>query len=272
MLVMNPLAFSTLGCPTWSLERIVEAAAEYGYDAIELRGLQDQMDLPLAEPFTPARRQATQRRIEDAGLSVCCVSSSGVVEKANVDHVKAHVELARDLNCPNVRVFGGNLAKDLSHADALARAVQTLRTFGDAALQAGVVIVLETHDAFSTGMQVAELLEATQHPAVFSLWDLHHPYRQGEAPETTHRLLAPTLRHVHIKDGKDGNYTLAGAGDIPLTTMLDLILDNGYQGPLSLEWEKRWKPEIADPEVALPQYVTWLRAYGERPLRPRVPA
>jgi sugar phosphate isomerase/epimerase len=259
---MNPLAFSTLGCPDWTMEQIVEAAVRYGYDALELRGLQTEMDLPKAPPLTPAHRAATRRRIEDAGLSVCCVSSSGVVEKGNLDHVRAHAELARDLGCPLVRVFGGNLDAGLPPADALCRAADTLRGFGDAAAAAGVALVLETHDAFSTGAQVAALLEAAAHPAAFSLWDLHHPYRQGEPIEATYRHLAPTLRHVHVKDGRAGDaYTLMGEGDVPLAAMLDLVLDGGYAGALSLEWEKRWHPEIAEPEVALPQYAAALRAY-----------
>ena len=260
---MNPLAFSTLGCPAWTLDRILQAATEYGYDAIELRGLLDEMDLPLAPPFTPQNRAATRRQIDDSGVAVCCVSSSGVVAKGNIDHVRAHAELARDLGCPLVRVFGGNLPDGVPHAEAVAHAADTLRAFGDAAArEAGVALVLETHDAFSTGTQVAELLAATQHPAVFSLWDLHHPYRQGEAIEDTHRYLAPTLRHIHVKDGRqDGAYTLMGKGDVPLTAMLDLILGGGYTGPLSLEWEKRWKPDIAPPEAAFPQYAQALRAY-----------
>jgi hypothetical protein len=30
---------------------------------------------------------------------------------------------------------------------------------------------------------------------------------------------------------------------------------------LSLEWEKRWHPDIAEPEVAFPQYAALLREY-----------
>ena len=124
-----------------------------------------------------------------------------------------------------------------------------------------MTIVLETHDAFSTGAQVHELITRAAHPAVASLWDLHHPYRQGEAPEETDRYLSPTLRHVHVKDSKDGHYMLLGEGDIPLFPMLDRVLDGGYTGAISLEWEKRWHPEIAEPEVAFPQYAAALRAY-----------
>lgn len=261
---MNTLAFSTLGCPAWDLDRILQAAREYGYGAVELRGYLNDMDLPKAEPFTGENRADTRRRFEDAGVAICCVSSSGVVAQANLDHVKAHAELACDLGAPVVRVFGGSLPEDKPRQEAVARAAETLRTFGDAAQEAGVAIVLETHDAFSTGAQVAELLSATAHPAVFGLWDLHHPYRQGEPIEATHGFMAPTLRHVHVKDGLKGTYTLLGEGDVPVFPMLDLILNGGYDGPISLEWEKRWKPDIADPEVAFPQYATALRTYLEK--------
>lgn len=257
----NALAFSTLGCPEWDIDRILAAARDYGYDAVELRGYLTEMDLPLAAPFAKENRAETRRKFEDAGVAVCCVSSSGVVGKGNVEHVQAHADVARDLNCPCVRVFGGKLPDDVPHEAGVAKFAQTLRAFGDAAQNAGVGIVLETHDSFSTGAQVAELLQATSHPSVFSLWDLHHPFRQGETIGDTDKYLAPTLRHVHVKDGLSGTYTLLGDGDIPVFPMLDLILDGGYTGAISLEWEKRWKPDIADPKSAFPQYARALRAY-----------
>ena len=257
----NLLAFSTLGCPSWDLTQIIDRAAEYGYDAVELRGYQSEMDLPQAAPFTSEQRAETLTRFQDAGIAVCCVSSSGVVREGNVDHVRAHAALARALNCPVVRVFGGNLDADLPRQAALAKAAENLRAFGDVAQAEGVKIVLETHDAFSTGQAVAELLALADHPAVLSLWDLHHPHRQSEPFADTCRYLASTLAHVHIKDGKDGVYTLLGDGDVPLFPMLDLLLGSGYEGPISLEWEKRWHPEIPDPEIAFPQYAQALRTY-----------
>jgi hypothetical protein len=33
-----------------------------------------------------------------------------------------------------------------------------------------------------------------------------------------------------------------------------------------VEWEKRWHPEIEEPEVALPQYLDLLRAWLESDL------
>jgi sugar phosphate isomerase/epimerase len=64
---MNLLAFSTLGCPSWDIDRILSGATEYGYDAVELRGYLGDMDLPKAAPFTPENRAETLARFADAG-------------------------------------------------------------------------------------------------------------------------------------------------------------------------------------------------------------
>jgi hypothetical protein len=34
----------------------------------------------------------------------------------------------------------------------------------------------------------------------------------------------------------------------------------GYHGWVSVEWEKRWHPELAEPEAALPHHAQILRA------------
>lgn len=256
---MNQLAFSTLGCPAWDLTQIIAAARDYGYDALEWRGYLADVDLTRAEPFLPKNIAETRRRLDDAGVASACVSSSGVVSEGNTDHVRGHAEIARALGAPLVRVFGGGLGDGETREDALPRLAENLRAFADAAQDAGVQIVLETHDAFSTGAEVAELLAAADHPAARSLWDLHHPFRQGEAPEETLRHLAPTLAYVHVKDGANGTYTLMGDGDIPLKEMLALLQNHGYDGPISVEWETRWKPDIPAPEIALPQYAQALK-------------
>jgi sugar phosphate isomerase/epimerase len=61
---------------------------------------------------------------------------------------------------------------------------------------------------------------------------------------------------------------LLGEGEVPVRDMLALLSDGGYQGWTSVEWEKRWHPEIAEPELALPQHLavlgTWIREMNER--------
>jgi hypothetical protein len=50
-----PIAFSTLGCPKWPWSRILEQAAGMGYAAVELRGIEGQMDLTKRPEFVGSR-------------------------------------------------------------------------------------------------------------------------------------------------------------------------------------------------------------------------
>jgi sugar phosphate isomerase/epimerase len=110
-------------------------------------------------------------------------------------------------------------------------------------------------------------MDQVDHPRVRVLWDLHHPFRTtGERPELTYANLAPYTVSIHVKDSvpnPDGTHTyvLLGEGDVPLTTMLDKLVEGGYDGYAILEWEKRWHRELAEPEIAFPQYVVKMREW-----------
>jgi sugar phosphate isomerase/epimerase len=265
------LSFSTLGCPDWSLDQVLTCAADNGYHGVELRGLHGEINLPQAPEFAATQIAATKQRLDSAGCAVVCVGSSArfapqepEVRREMLDEVRAYADLAAALGAPMVRVFGGNIPEGVSRDDCLRYAGEALAQAGEIAAERGVSVALETHDAFSLGRQVAELLRAADSPAVGSLWDIHHPYRQGESLQATMDCLRGTLMHTHLKDsvvdGDKHRYTLLGEGSIPVAEALQLLRDEGYDGYLSLEWEKKWHPEIDEPEVAFPQYATKMRA------------
>jgi sugar phosphate isomerase/epimerase len=88
----------------------------------------------------------------------------------------------------------------------------------------------------------------------------------GEDIETTWRVLGPRIKHVHIKDGvrrADGSWQLVllGKGEVPCRAVVELLHREGYQGYIAAEWEKKWHPEIEEPEVALPQHAETLRSW-----------
>jgi len=71
-----PISFSTLGCPKWDWNTILVQAAQLGYAAIELRGLQGQMDLPKRPEFSGTQVQKSLGEIEARawGLPRACMS------------------------------------------------------------------------------------------------------------------------------------------------------------------------------------------------------
>lgn len=266
------IGVTTLGCPAWTLDEILARLPGYGYEGVELRGLGPDLDLTQSTHFaTPAAADRTRRAFDDAGLTICGLDTScsfsdpdKAVRAQNVDQGRAALDLAWTLQAPFIRVFGGGLAEGVDRALAVGYLAESLSALGDYAAQAGgdVQVLLETHDAFSTGAQAAEALRQAAHPQAGALWDLHHPYRQGEKPAETFAALRPYVKGTHVKDSRPGGaYCLLGEGDVPIPEMLRLLKDGGYEGWINLEWEKRWIPELADPEIAFPQYAAKLREY-----------
>lgn len=46
------LSFTTLSCPGLSFEKVLDIAQEEGYEGIELRGIQDELDNTRLAPFS----------------------------------------------------------------------------------------------------------------------------------------------------------------------------------------------------------------------------
>jgi fatty-acyl-CoA synthase len=92
-----------------------------------------------------------------------------------------------------------------------------------------------------------------------------HTNRVGESPAEALKELDGRVINVHLKDARrttDGwQLVLLGEGDIPVKDGLRLLHDAGYGDFVSVEWEKKWHPEIPDPEVAFPQHMAVLRGY-----------
>ncbi len=257
------LAFTTLACPSWSFEQVAEAAGRYGYAGLELRLL----DGELVTPDLPAQQQARIRQVcSDSGLELCCLDTSLKVADAaaSLDEGYGYLELAAALGSPLIRVFGG-AAPDEALETAAARAGERLLALAERGRTLGVRVALETHDSFAAGRSVAAALAAAKDDHAGALWDTLHPVRVGETADETLDLIGARLLHMHIKDGNvqpDINECrLLGEGTVPVPAILRALAARGYAGWLAVEWEKKWQPQIAEPEVALPQYADTLRAY-----------
>jgi sugar phosphate isomerase/epimerase len=241
-----------------------------GYDAVDFRGLDGQLEIWKLDVFA-ARAAETEKKIAASGLKVSAFSSSAkmynpdaaALEKG-LDEVRQYVRLCRAFRSPLLRIFGGATGGK-PVAEAIPTAVQTLKQMSDIA-GADVTIAVETHDDWTASAPLAEVMSQVNRPNVRVLWDLHHPYRAGgESPEVTCKNIGRWTVATHVKDSKRGEgdqftYVLPGeGGDVPLERMVSLLKGLGFDGCLTLEWEKRWHPDIADPEIALPAWAKYLR-------------
>jgi len=96
------------------------------------------------------------------------------------------------------------------------------------------------------------------------VWDPANSFAASqEQPAEGAALLQSAIRHVHMKDLQHNQnvwrYVLAGEGDFPLLDLKSALDRLRYERFLSFEWEKKWHPEIADPEIALLHFARWFR-------------
>jgi sugar phosphate isomerase/epimerase len=190
-------------------------------------------------------------------VALVCLDTSIELARPFERELAAAVELASDWGAPTVRVFGGALDSERPEAEVLDDIARRLEAMLGRAEELGVTIALETHDAFSSAALVAELLRRVGSSSFAALWDIHHSYRVGESPQDVLRALGLRIHLVHVKDARrrDDGWELVplGEGEVPVRESLGALHAAGYGGWLTLEWEKRWHPELAAPEVALPR-------------------
>jgi sugar phosphate isomerase/epimerase len=276
-----PLGFSTLGCPNWGWPQILEFAAGHHFAAVELRGLQKEMDLTRCPEFAPAQVDQARRQIADHGLRISCLGASANMHErdpakraAEIDEARRFIDLAHALHAPYVRVFGNKYVPGVPRDELLAHIARGLRELGDYAGERGVMVLLESHGDFTDSPTLRELMERSDSPAVAILWDAHHTFAFGkEAPEDTVHELGRWIRHTHLKDsvpsGADRRYVLTGTGDVPVRRQIEALVASHYTGFYSFEWEKRWHADIEEPEIAFAQFAEvaggYLRDAGVRP-------
>lgn len=267
----NQLAFSTLGCPAWSFEKIISEAARMGFAAVEVRGVGKHLATDSLPCFLPGNEHTTRTLLDRYGVRLCVAGTSAAFhDPAQVDVAleegRRAINVCRQMGIPAIRVFGDRLTEE---REATIRSVISALTelCVYAEKQGHVRVLLEIHGDFNTVDSVEPVLhQMEKHPSFGIIWDVEHSFRAyGENFFPLYELIRPRLYHVHIKDcvmqGKEAVVRLPGQGAINLPHIIHRLKKDGYDGWYSFEWEKRWHPDIEEPEIAFAQYVRCMQEW-----------
>ena len=268
------LAFSTLGCPDWPFQKIVDFAAANNYKGIEVRGILRQLDLPKCNEFSTAEnRAATVKLMEEKGLRFVDLGSSATLHfkdaatrQKNLDDGRRFIDLAQQINCPYIRVYGNNFPKEQDRNETMDLVITGLTELGNHAKASGVKVLMETHGDFVKIADLEKIMQATAHPNVGLIWDISNMWTvTKEPPADAYKKLKKYIHHVHIKDAVmvDGKlqYKFLGQGEVTIFEAMEILVRDDYKGYYSYEWEKLWHPELAEPELALADYPRAVKAH-----------
>ena len=265
------LSFSTVGCPDWTFDEIFAAAKDLGYDAIEIRGMGKEIHAPSLNIFGESNIGATMQKLKNANLDISMFASNAVIgfpdsAEAGKKEAFEYIDLANKTGVKFVRILISPRPES-DDADINAAAV-SYSEICEYAKNKGVTPLVETNGIFAESKVLAEFMQKISVPDENKgvLWDINHPCRYfGETAKQTFENIGGYVKYLHIKDSvinpetKKIEYRMPGHGDLPVYDILKLMQSINYNGVLSLEWTKRWQPELQEPGIVFSYYVNYMK-------------
>jgi len=265
-------AFSTVSCPAWDFETIVARASEYGYDGVEIRAFSNESVLTAANVFL-SDPQKVRRLFAEKNIEICCLASSIAMtqdkksDRVLADDLRRHIDIAQQIGCPIVKIFDTQARPGWSRANIGILLGNWLMPLADYAAERGVIIAIENALSFRNAKELWGIVDRLNHPSVAIAWDLFNAAMVGEGPAYSVPTLNSKIVYTQVKDAKLGplGATLVkiGEGDVKVRDFLRRLRGVGYEGYVTVEWEKAWLPNLAEPEEILPQAIEKLRGWAK---------
>ncbi len=257
------LAFTTLGNPDWSFDKTLAEAQRLGFQAIEVRGVEGKMPANEIPQFFPENQNETKKKLAEYNLVICGFGTSVSFHDSNrfdsmIAEGKTAIDVCAGMDIPFIRVFGDKITAPYVRDETIKRVIDGIKELCEYASDKSIKVLLEVHGDFNTIENVMDVVnEVKSCPEFGILWDVAHSDRSyGDDFIDFYNVIKPFISHVHIKDHlrENGNFKLClvGEGDIPLRKIVKTLLADGYTGHFTLEWEKKWHPQLPEPEVAYP--------------------
>jgi hydroxypyruvate isomerase len=150
--------------------------------------------------------------------------------------IDRQVDLARALDVPTLRLFFGRLPYERYSGSARGSAASAIQRIAD--LHPDIRFVFENHDGASSYPHVCrEVLEEVDRSNVRLNFDPINFEHRGVKALTALGELRSLIAHVHLKGYERGRFCEFGTGDVDLMPVLERLVDGGYRGAFTVEYE-----------------------------------
>ncbi len=264
------LSFWTLGMPPWSNRELAEHASELGYGGIDLRCTKGGN---ISADSSPAEVEEVMSTY--AAKDITIASLLGYQERGNgkepVDWDKVEADLialgklSTSMNNVPVRITVGYTDPTTSwdtYLTNLAKATMTA-----IAEVPDVTYMFQNHAGSATATQLGEMCEKKAHPRFRFGYSPDHCYVEGEDPIALAERFAPLVSQLHIADRKrtpEGGYEACWIGDgiVPHAQILEILAKHGFDGWVSLKWERGGNSPLPMGDALLPHYIKYMNSLG----------
>jgi sugar phosphate isomerase/epimerase len=242
-------------CADWTLDKLIEVCRATGYAGVEFRAESDQKHGVELEA-TPAQRREVRRKLEDGYLEASCISTSQCLhwlEEAKrqeaIDRAKRFVDLAADIDCRAIRVFGDGdrIGPELDAREAIETTGEALAEVAGHAAETPVIVAFEMHGQFNLWRYATAVVLHADDPSAALNYNCDKRDLVGGSIAETYSRIRGLVEHVHMHDLEES---------FPYVDLFRLLQEDGYQGYCSLEVGYRG----GDPEKVMALYAALWRA------------
>ncbi len=264
-LMSTKLAFSTVACPEWTLEQVVDKAKAFGFAGVELRTLGGE-ESPLA--CDPALSDASKVRdlFESREIAPICLSTSYALHHRDLTRLGAatsgiikSIKTASEIGCSAVRIYGNEVMPGENRRTVIARIAEHAKPLAEVAGEYGVQLLFENAGSFTQAKEWWWMLDIIDHPMVGICWNalnsaIYDAHDKGGWVGIT--TLNSRIKIAKIKDsviGRGSGFLPIGQGTAGVENTLKRLKGIGYDGYICLEWDRAWFPSLMPAEDYLPQ-------------------
>jgi sugar phosphate isomerase/epimerase len=265
------IAFSTLGCPTWSWDKIISEAEKNGYHGLEIRGIEEEIYLPKAAPLLKENQEKTMRSLAQRNLVITDLGTAASFHDPkkydnSIKEGKDYIDLAHQLKVTYIRIFGDKIPDPNKKKETIELIAKGINELCEYASDKEVVCLLETHGDIVSLENIEPIINKINYKNFGIIWDVGHTFKvYGEDVSEFLDKMWKYIKHVHIKDlhevGNQLELCMIGEGVVPIPKLVRELKRRDYKGYISLEWEKRWHTSLEEANVAIPFYAEYMRKY-----------
>lgn len=273
---MMKIAGHTMGTPEYTLDDAIRLFKGIGLDGVEII-VQNGYRCGIDEDTSEERLMEIKKLVEELGMEVSCLTPyfsffNSLDENKRgkeIDGIKKVINYASFLGAKFIRIYGGNFSGNETDTtgEKRARLVESMRILGKIAEANGVKLVIENHFNTMT-VSAADSISISKEINCSSVGILYDQanltFTNNEDYKEALDLQMSKVYYIHVKDllfkGEDHSFKsdevshpkesdrnvvtrIVGEGCLPWQEILKRLKDEGYDGWLSLEYERRWHPD-----------------------------
>jgi protein FrlC len=257
----------------YPFEYFLDTAERLGYEYTELWAAAPHL---YPDTLDASARARIKGALKSRRLRAYCITPESVIYPFNIafkdetlrrlgiNYFKACLDLAADLEAPNMLVTAGCGYFNEPHEETWQRSLASMREIAGYAEKRGVFLFYETltpssSNILNTPQQLADMF-AELPDNVGGIADFGQIAHMKQNLSDYIEILGKRLAHVHIHDFGQAIHMALGEGTLPVAEQIACLEANGYAGLYSFEINDiRYRK---DPVESDEKSLAWLREHG----------